>query len=651
MLTLAAGGAAVTWGAHAVMPEQVPVPYRAILGFVLLLGALIAVQTSLGWGTIPKSVPYSELRALIESGGVTDVDIQETQVLATKKVKPGAQPERVVAARIPGHSTDELVRTLGEKHIPFRGERSTSWWEPLLGWLLPVGLLVLFWSATARRAGRGGPLSFGRSRVKIYDRTERECVTFDDVAGVDEAEAELVEVVDFLKHPLKYRALGARIPKGVLLLGPPGTGKTLLARAVAGEAGVAFFSISGSEFVEMFVGVGAARVRDMFEQAKQRAPCIVFIDELDAIGKSRGGMASMSTSDEREQTLNQLLVEMDGFDDNTAVVIMAATNRPEILDPALVRAGRFDRQVLVDRPDVRGRRDILQVHVRKLVLGKDVDLGAIAQRTPGMVGADLANLVNEGALAAARRGSSEVAQADLEEAIDRIQLGLKKKNRVMSEDEKRRVAFHESGHALIALSMTHADPVHRVTIIPRSIGALGATLQVPTQDRYLLTHEQLRDRICVLLGGRVAEELSCGDRSTGAQDDLEQATETARQMVCRFGMSARLGPLSYGKQSSLRFLDTPFGNSSERNFSEDTARAIDAEVRAIVETEYARARALLVRHELALRAIAARLLEVETLDRQELVELADLEKHEPGEVAAPPDTSELPSVMAARARA
>jgi cell division protease FtsH len=509
--------------------------------------------------------------------------------------------------------------------------------------------MILFRMLITRRAGRTGPLSFGRSRVKIYDRAERQRVTFNDVAGVDDAEAELVEVVDFLKHPLKYRALGARIPKGVLLLGPPGTGKTLLARAVAGEAEVAFFSISGSEFVEMFVGVGAARVRDMFEQAKQRAPCIVFIDELDAIGKSRGGIASMSTSDEREQTLNQLLVEMDGFDDNTAVVIMAATNRPEILDPALVRAGRFDRQVLVDRPDLRGRRDILDVHVRRLVLGANVDLDTIAKRTPGMVGADLANLVNEGALGAARRGSAAVEQSDLEEAIDRIQLGLKKKNRVMSEDEKRRVAFHESGHALIALSMAHADPVHRVTIIPRSIGALGATLQVPTQERYLLTHEQLRDRICTLLGGRVAEELACGDRSTGAQDDIERATETARQMVCRFGMSAHLGPLSYGRQAGLRYLDSPFGASAERDFSEETARAIDAEIQEIVEAEYARARSLLARHEPALRAIADRLLVVETLDRKELEALANCRRTDsagslPGQsMSAPSEGSGLGS--------
>jgi len=427
--------------------------------------------------------------------------------------------------------------------------------------------------------------------VKIYDRAETERVTFDDVAGVDEAESELVEVVDFLKHPEKYTALGARIPKGVLLLGPPGTGKTLLAKAVAGEAEVAFFSMSGSDFVEMFVGVGAARIRDLFEQAKERAPCIVFIDELDAIGKSRGGLAAMGSNDEREQTLNQLLVEMDGFDASSGVVIMAATNRPEILDQALVRAGRFDRQVLVDRPDVVGREDILRVHARKLKLHADADLHIIAQRTPGMVGADLANLLNEAALSAARRGATEVGQVDLEESIDRIQLGLKKKNRVMREEEKRRVAYHESGHALVALSMKNSDPVHRVTIIPRSIGALGVTLQLPTEERYLMTRDELIDRICVMMGGRAAELLACGNLSTGAQNDLERATETARQMVCKFGMSEALGPLAFGRSNAARFLDTNFGD--ERNYSEATAQAIDAEVRAIVETEAARAESVI----------------------------------------------------------
>ncbi|MDB4986589.1 MAG: Cell division protein FtsH, partial [Myxococcaceae bacterium] len=490
----------------------------------------------------------------------------------------------------------------------------------------PVALMVGLWSVLAKRMNRkGGPLSFGRSRAKIYDRAATEHVTFNDVAGVDEAQGELLEVVDFLKNPGKYKALGARIPKGVLLLGPPGTGKTLLAKAVAGEAEVPFFSMSGSDFVEMFVGVGASRIRDLFEQAKERAPCIIFIDELDAIGKSRAGAAAMVSNDEREQTLNQLLVEMDGFDmSKGGVVIMAATNRPEVLDQALVRAGRFDRQVLVDRPDVSGRIAILRVHSRKVLLDKAVDLEVIAQRTPGMVGADLANLVNEAALNAARRGGKAVEQTDLEEAIDRIQLGLKKKNRAMREEEKRRVAFHESGHALVALSLKHADPVHRVTIIPRSIGALGVTLQLPTEERYLMTKDELLDRIAVMLGGRAAEEVIVGDLSTGASNDLERSTETARQMICRFGMSEHLGPLTYGKPSSSRFLDSPVSFGDDRNFSEETARAIDNEVRTLIEGQYARARGILEDKREVLRAIAERLLVIETLERPELERLAGM---------------------------
>jgi cell division protease FtsH len=477
---------------------------------------------------------------------------------------------------------------------------------------------------------RGGPLSIGRNKARIYDETRQQKVTFADVAGVDEAEGELIEVVDFLKTPQKYTALGARIPKGVLLIGPPGTGKTLLARAVAGEAGVPFFSMSGSEFVEMFVGLGAARMRDLFEEAKKRAPCIVFIDELDAIGKSRGGLTAMATHDEREQTLNQLLTEMDGFSGTTGVIIMAATNRPEVLDPALLRAGRFDRQVVVDRPDLRGREAILKIHVRSVKLADDVDLLVLAQRTPGMSGADLAKTVNEAALAAARRGVALVGQRDFEEAIDRIQLGLEKKGRVLNEDEKRRVAFHESGHALVALSVDHANPVHRVTIIPRSIGALGVTLQLPTEDRYLVTREELLDRICVLFGGRVAEEVVFEDVSTGAHDDLAKATETARQMVTRLGMSEVLGALTFGRTQHSRFLEGM--GMEERNYSEETARAIDAEVRAILEKQHRRAREILDTRRDVLDRMATRLLEVETLDRAEIEGVL----HQPATAAARP---------------
>jgi len=473
-----------------------------------------------------------------------------------------------------------------------------------------------------RKGGGGpggmGPMSFGKNKAKLYDESTSLKVGFGDVAGVDEAKDELQEVVDFLKAPKKYESLGAQIPKGVLLVGPPGTGKTLLAKAVAGEAGTSFFSISASSFVEMFVGVGAARVRDLFEQAKGRAPCIIFIDEIDAIGRSRGGVGAMGTHDEREQTLNQLLAELDGFEPNSGVVIMAATNRPEVLDAALTRAGRFDRQVVVNRPDVRAREAILRVHVHGVKLSDDVNLRVVAQRTPGMVGADMARVVNEAALAAARRGSGVVEQIDFEEAVDRIQLGLKKRGQAMNETEKLRVAYHESGHALVALGVAKADPVHRVSIIPRSVGSLGVTLQLPTEERHLMTRQELLDRIAVMMGGRVAEEIACDDISTGAQNDLERATETARQMVCRFGMSERLGAQTFGKPAGMRFLDTPVNLGEERNFSDRRAEEIDDEVMHLLVGAIDRARHVLGRRRAALEAMTNRLIEQETLDREEI---------------------------------
>jgi len=444
-------------------------------------------------------------------------------------------------------------------------------------------------------------------------------VTFNDVAGVDEAKVELEEVIDFLRQPAKYQKLGGRIPKGVLLVGPPGTGKTLLAKAVAGEAHVSFFSMSGSEFVEMFVGVGAARVRDLFDQAKQKAPCIVFIDELDAIGKSRtSGRAIGFSNDEREQTLNQLLAEIDGFDSSEGVIIMAATNTPEVLDPALLRAGRFDRQVVVDRPDLKDRLEILKVHARKIVMAPDADLETIAARTPGMVGADLANIVNEAALLAVRRGGERVELRDLEGATDRVMLGLEKKSRVMSPEEKERVAVHEAGHALVALSVKHADPLHRVSIIPRSIGALGYTLQLPTQERYLMTQPQLEDQIAVLLGGRAAEEIHYeGVVSTGASDDLERATALVRQMVTRFGMSAKVGPLTYGRPVEAQFLPSPFA-TVERDYSERTAERIDEESLRIVDEIHQRVTQILQTRREPMERIARELVRKETLDRAEL---------------------------------
>jgi len=587
---------------------------------LLALAALLFVQGVIAKRTAPKAVPMSELLQQVREGQVAEVLIRDAEIVAELRAEGDQKAQRIAATRLPGIDETALVEELRTKGVKFTGfiER-TSWLETfVLAWLLPIAVLGGLWFFLMRRmqGARGGPLSIGKNKAVIYDTTRHGKVTFDDVAGVDEAEAELVEVVDFLKNPQKYTALGARIPKGVLLVGPPGTGKTLLAKAVAGEAGVPFFSLSGSEFVEMFVGLGAARMRDLFEEARKRAPCIVFIDELDAIGKSRGGVAAMSTHDEREQTLNQLLVEMDGFEATAGVMIMAATNRPEVLDQALLRAGRFDRQVVVDRPDLRGRQEILEVHVRKVKLADDADLRVLAQRTPGMVGADLAKVVNEAALAAARRGSTLVGQQDFEIAIDRIQLGLEKKGRVMSEDEKRRVAYHESGHALVALSVDRANPVHRVTIIPRSIGALGVTLQLPTEDRYLVTKEDLLDRICVMFGGRVAEELVCGDISTGAHDDLTRATETARQMVTRLGMSEKLGAMTFGRQQSFRFLDGQ--GMEERNYSEETARTIDAEIRALLEGQHRRATEILTREREVLERMTRRLIEVETLDRGEL---------------------------------
>jgi cell division protease FtsH len=593
------------------------------IAFFVLLALFVALWVVRGVPTTPaaKHVPYSELADAIDKGSVKSVDIRPdeiTAVLHEEDKKPGAT---LIAERIPNMDERALLEALRKHDVVVTGrpERASPW-GPIVWSLLPLlALPLLFWglSAAAARGAKGGrPMTFGSSKARVYDRSKENPVTFEDVAGVDEARAELTEVVRFLKEPDRYRAVGAHVPKGVLLVGAPGTGKTLLAKAVAGESGVPFFSMSGSEFVEMFVGVGASRVRDLFVQAKERAPCIIFIDELDAIGKARSGAQGFVANEEREQTLNQLLVEMDGFDSGAGLVIMAATNRPEILDRALLRAGRFDRQVLVDRPDVRGREAILKVHVRTVLLGVDVDLKVIAQRTPGMVGADLANVVNEAALASVRRSSKSVEAQDFEEAIDRIQLGLKKEGRVMTEDEKRRVATHEAGHALVALSMKHADPVHRVTIIPRSIGALGATLQLPTEERYLMTRDELHDRICVLLGGRAAEESALNDISTGAEDDLERATELARLMVCRFGMSDVLGPRTFVRNTGNRFLAPELGNT--REFSEETARLIDQEVVKIIEGEHARARRVLSSHASALDAIAGALLSRETLQRDEL---------------------------------
>jgi cell division protease FtsH len=444
-------------------------------------------------------------------------------------------------------------------------------------------------------------------------------VTFDDVAGAEEAKQELKECVDFLKDPEEIKKLGGRIPKGILMVGPPGTGKTLLARAVAGEAGVPFFPISGSEFIEMFVGIGAARVRELFEQARQHAPCIIFIDELDAIGRARSAGPAMGGHDEREQTLNQILTEMDGFDSSSGVIVMAATNRPEILDKALMRAGRFDRQVLVDKPDLKDREAILKLHAARLTMADDVDLTVVAQRTPGFVGADLENICNEAAIQALRRKGKEVTMADFEAAIDRVIAGPEKKHRALNPAEKKRVAFHESGHALVAEIVPTGEPVHKVSIIPRGVAALGYTLQLPVEEKFLSTEAELKDQVAVLLGGRVAEEIVFGDISSGAANDLERASEIARSMVTRLGMSRKLGPLTYGRHQELQFL--PGQEHIERNFSEETARLIDEEIREIVETEYRRTTTILTEKRELLDKLAARLEEKEVIDGEEVKEL------------------------------
>jgi cell division protease FtsH len=527
----------------------------------------------------------------------------------------------------------DLVQELETAKVPYTGKIENTWLPTLLSWVLPVLLFVGVWGFVLRRLGpQQGLMSIGKSKAKVY-MEKSTGVTFQDVAGIDEAKAELQEVVHFLKTPDLYRRLGAHLPKGVLLVGPPGTGKTLLARAVAGEAGVPFFSTNGSSFVEMFVGVGAARVRDLFEQAAQHAPSLIFIDELDALGKARGANP-LGSNDEREQTLNQLLSEMDGFDPNAGVLLMAATNRPELLDPALLRPGRFDRQVLVDRPDINGREAILRVHARKVQLAPEVELRVIAGETPGFTGADLANVINEAALLAARAGKAAVEMADLHEAIDRLVAGLEKKNRLINAQEKEVVAFHESGHALVAASLPGTDPVRKISIVPRGIAALGYTQQQPTEDRYLLRKSELFNRLCVLLGGRVAEELVFGDVSTGAHDDLRKVSDIARAMVTTYGMSDEVGLLTYDQPSS------PFlagvASAPPQAYSEHTAQTIDREVGAIVAQAHARVRQLLGEKRATLDRLARRLLQQEVLEGTELQALLTSEPVIPAALSCGP---------------
>jgi cell division protease FtsH len=579
--------------------------------------AMLAVQEAWRRAQTIEVVPYSEFEKLLEEERIAEVTVSEQHITGKLK-KPEGSKTVVVANLVP----PEIAERLSRYDVKYTRVQESTLLRDMLSWILPALVFFGIWFLLARRmAGQsglgGGFMSIGKSRAKIYVEKQTG-VTFADVAGVDEAKAELQEVVEFLKDPKKYGRLGARVPKGVLLIGPPGTGKTLLARAVAGEAQVVFFSISGSEFVEMFVGVGAARVRDLFEQARAKAPAIIFIDELDALGRARGA-GGFGGHDEKEQTLNQLLVELDGFDPSTGLVLLAATNRPEILDPALLRAGRFDRQVLVDRPDRPGRLQILRVHAKKIKMESDVDLEQIAALTPGFSGADLANLVNEAALLATRRGAEAVTLEDFTQAIERLIAGLEKKNRLLNPRERRIVAHHEMGHALVAMALPGTDPVHKISIIPRGVGALGYTIQRPTEDRFLMTREELDNKMAVLLGGRAAEDVVFGHLSTGAADDLAKVTDIARSMVMRYAMVQSLGHVAY-EEDRPPFLGGPLPQG-HREYSEATAREIDVAVRAIVDGAYDKAVTILRRHRAALEAWAQKLLEKETLAETELTEL------------------------------
>ena len=561
-----------------------------------------------------EEIPYSEFRTLLAADKVAEVTVTH-QTLTGKLTPEEESKEQKMFTTVRVEDLD-LVKELNIHHVKFTGVIESTLLRDLMSWILPVLIFGAIWLFIFRRLGQGqgGFMTVGQSKAKIYGEKDTK-VTFADVAGVDEAKEELREVIEFLKTPEKFTRLGGKIPKGILLVGPPGTGKTLLARAVAGEAGVTFFSISGSEFVEMFVGVGAARVRDLFEQAKVKAPCIIFIDELDALGKARG-MGPMA-HEEREQTLNQLLVEMDGFDPRIGVILMAATNRPEILDPALLRAGRFDRHVLVDRPDKIGRLAILRVHAKQVVLGPDADLEVIAGMTPGFSGADLANIINEATLLAVRRNKEQVGLPELQEAVERVVAGLEKKNRVLNKMEKERVAYHETGHAIVALSMPGADTVQKISIIPRGIAALGYTLQLPTEDRFLMTKTELEHKIAVLLGGRIAEELIFGEASTGAQNDLVKVTDIAKSMVKAYGMSEKLGTITLERERQPQFLPIQ-GAREGGDYSEETAREIDCEIRRIIDEQYIFVKRLLAEKHSALVRGATLLLEKEVMSGADL---------------------------------
>ena len=585
---------------------------------VVAVLSLLLVQNLYTQYTQVEPIPYSRFQHLLEQGRVAEIAITENQIFGTLKEKHADGFKDFVTTRV----EPDLAEVLDKHHVVYTGVVQSTWLRDLLSWIVPTAIFIGIWLFIIRRMGSNmgsGLMSIGKSHAKVFVEKKTK-VTFDDVAGVDEAKEELVEIINFLKNPADYGRLGGRAPKGILLVGPPGTGKTLLARAVAGEAGVPFFSISGSEFVEMFVGVGAARVRDLFEQARQMAPAIIFIDELDALGRARGAYGLGGGHDEKEQTLNQLLAELDGFDPSSGIVLLAATNRPEILDPALLRAGRFDRQVLVDRPDKIGREQILVVHAKKVKLHTDVKIEQIAALTPGFTGADLANLINEAALLATRRNATSVTMEDVNNAIERIVAGLEKRNRLLNPDERRVVAFHELGHAMVALALPGTDEVHKVSIIPRGVGALGYTIQRPTEDRFLMTRVELQNKMAVLLGGRAAEQVVFSEISTGAADDLVRATDIARAMVLRYGMSEALGNVAYDREQSV-FLQSSIPMPQNRNYSEETANKIDIAVRVLVDQALERAVKILQANRILLDQTAEELLKTETLNQPEIIKL------------------------------
>ncbi|OQC28754.1 MAG: ATP-dependent zinc metalloprotease FtsH 4 [Deltaproteobacteria bacterium ADurb.Bin072] len=586
--------------------------YKFSIWYVLIgIWVVLLVQNYIAHMFVVKTIPYSQFLNLLKDGKVTEIAISENQIQGKMKDEAGELVD-FKSVRV----DPELSQMLDQYKVTFKGEVEPTFFRDLLSWVLPILIFIGVWYFLMKRMAGQQPgfMSLGKNKAKIYMENELK-VRFTDVAGVDEAKQELVEVIDFLKNPDKFGELGGRIPKGILLVGPPGTGKTLLAKAVAGESGVPFFSMSGSDFVEMFVGLGAARVRDLFTQAKGKAPCIIFIDELDALGKARG-VGMTGGHEEREQTLNQLLVEMDGFDPKVGVILMAATNRPEILDPALLRPGRFDRHVLVDRPDRTGRVEILRVHLRGIKAGDDVDVERLAAMTPGMVGADLANLVNEAALLAVRRGRKLVGMSEFEEAVERIVAGLEKKNRLINAREREIVAHHEMGHAIVALSLPGTDPVHKISIIPRGIAALGYTMQVPTDDRFLMSKTELMNKIATLLGGRAAEELVFSDVSTGAHNDLSRATDIAKSMVKEYGMSGVLGQVYLSHDRRNQFLD--LGQQPRGDYSEATAQAIDAEVKEIISAQYKVALEILNERKDVLKNGAGILLQKEKIDGEEI---------------------------------